>query len=192
MALGRILFLGLRVVRNIPVTLNRALTHTVYTHALNSCGSGTTFNAGAWIGDPSRVSVGRNCTFGRDVNAGSELPDGTMSLADNVQLNNDVVLDYSGGLTIGENTLISQESMIYTHDHGLDPRSMPIGLPKTIGADVWIGSRVVVMHSCRSIGRGAVIGSGAVVTKDVPDYAIVGGNPARIISEVPVDQRRHT
>ena len=49
-----------------------------------------------------------------------------------------------------------------------------------IGSDVWIGSRSIIMGGVR-IGHGAVIGAGAVVTKDVPDYAIVGGVPARLL-----------
>lgn len=50
----------------------------------------------------------------------------------------------------------------------------------TIGNDVWIGSRVIIMQGV-NIGTGAIIGAGAVVTKDVPDYAIVAGVPAKVI-----------
>ena len=50
-----------------------------------------------------------------------------------------------------------------------------------IGADAWIGARALILPGCRRIGRGAVIAAGAVVTRDVPDYAVVGGNPARHI-----------
>jgi acetyltransferase-like isoleucine patch superfamily enzyme len=50
-----------------------------------------------------------------------------------------------------------------------------------IGNDVWIGVRVTICPNVRSIGNGVVIGAGAVVTKPVPDYAVVGGNPARVI-----------
>lgn len=53
-------------------------------------------------------------------------------------------------------------------------------LPISIGHDVWIGARVTIMDGVR-VGNGAVIATGAVVTKDVPPYAIVGGVPARII-----------
>ena len=49
-----------------------------------------------------------------------------------------------------------------------------------VGNDVWIGMRVIIMPGVK-VGNGVVIGAGAVVTKDVPDYAIVGGVPARII-----------
>ena len=52
--------------------------------------------------------------------------------------------------------------------------------PVTIGSDVWIGARAIVLDVV-SIGDGAIIGAGAVVTKDVPDYAVVGGVPARIM-----------
>ena len=47
--------------------------------------------------------------------------------------------------------------------------------------DAWIGERAQVLPKCKRIGIGAVVGAGAIVTKDVPDYAIVGGNPAKII-----------
>jgi maltose O-acetyltransferase len=56
----------------------------------------------------------------------------------------------------------------------------------TICDDVWIGRRVIILPRCGHIGRGAIIGAGSVVTKDVPDYAIVAGNPARIVKMRPL------
>lgn len=53
--------------------------------------------------------------------------------------------------------------------------------PLEIGFDVRIGARVIVLPGCTRIGAHSIIGAGSVVTKDVPDYAIVGGNPAKII-----------
>ena len=53
--------------------------------------------------------------------------------------------------------------------------------PLTIGNDVWIGDRVTILSGCRQIGNGAVIAAGAVVTRDVPPYAVVAGVPARVL-----------
>lgn len=47
--------------------------------------------------------------------------------------------------------------------------------------DVWIGSRVIILAKVGRIGQGVIIGAGSVVTKPIPDYAVVGGNPAKII-----------
>lgn len=75
---------------------------------------------------------------------------------------------------------------ILTHTHNIERTDIPMGQQGMrvseviIGNDVWIGMRVVIMPGVR-IGIGVVIGAGAAVTKDVPDYAIVGGVPARII-----------
>ena len=51
----------------------------------------------------------------------------------------------------------------------------------TIGNDVWVGANVVILPGCEKIGDGACIGAGSIVTKDVPPYAIVAGNPAKLI-----------
>lgn len=63
---------------------------------------------------------------------------------------------------------------------GMHNRDLSSKGPILVGNDVWIGQRAMVMSGV-TIGDGAVIGAGAVVTKDVPDYAIVAGNPARLI-----------
>lgn len=75
---------------------------------------------------------------------------------------------------------------ILTHTHNIERTDIPMGQQGMrvseviIGNDVWIGIRVIIMPGVK-VGNGAVIGAGTVVTKDVPDYAIVGGVPARII-----------
>jgi len=50
-----------------------------------------------------------------------------------------------------------------------------------IGNDVWVGYNVIITNKCKKIGNGAVIGAGSIVTKDVPAYSIVAGNPAKVI-----------
>jgi acetyltransferase-like isoleucine patch superfamily enzyme len=88
---------------------------------------------------------------------------------------------------IGKYVLIAHEVSIQGGDHRFDVPGTPIcfaarpEMPETvIEDDVWIGHRAIVVAGVR-IGRGAVVGAGAVVTKDVEPYAIVGGVPARII-----------
>ena len=53
--------------------------------------------------------------------------------------------------------------------------------PLEIGAGSWVGANAIILPGCRRIGRGAVVAAGAILTRDVPDYAVVGGNPARLI-----------
>ena len=79
------------------------------------------------------------------------------------------------------------EVIIYTSGHKHDKTDIPMmdqGMEETkqviIGDDVWIGRRVIIMPGV-NIGNGVIIGAGAVVTKDVPDYCIVGGVPAKIL-----------
>ena len=58
----------------------------------------------------------------------------------------------------------------------------------TIEDDVWIGCQSVILRGI-TVGRGAIVGAGSIVTKDVPAWTIVAGNPARVIREIPVEER---
>jgi maltose O-acetyltransferase len=103
-------------------------------------------------------------------------------LGRNVYFNFNCVLLDVMPITIGDNVLFGPAVQIYTATHPLSATERRSGLelakPITIGSDVWVGGGAILCPGVR-IGDRAVIGAGAVVTKDVPPDTIVGGNPAK-------------
>lgn len=94
-------------------------------------------------------------------------------------------LDARGGLTIGKNVNFSSEVMIWTAQHDYrDPKFGTVFKPVVIGDYVWLGPRCIILPGV-TVGEWAVIGAGAVVTKDVEPYAVVGGVPAQKIADRP-------
>lgn len=92
-----------------------------------------------------------------------------------------------GKVLIGDDVMMGPQCWIYTQNHEFRYLDKPMRQqgpqreePVVIGNDVWIGGRVTILPGVH-VGNGVIIGAGAVVSKDVPDYAIVGGNPARIL-----------
>ena len=91
-------------------------------------------------------------------------------------------------LTIGDNVMMGEDVLFLGGGHRHSRTDVPMNkqgsegkTPLYIESDVWIGARVTVLPGCRHIGRGAIIGACAVVTKDVPDFAVVAGNPAKVM-----------
>ena len=124
------------------------------------CGENVNIEHGAQIS--SKLSIGDNSGIGVDCQCG-------------------------GDLTVGKDVMMGPECVIFSRNHDFSRTDIPMRLqgykeeePCVIGDDVWIGRRVMIMPGVH-IGNGCVIAAGAVVTKDVPDYAIVGGVPAKII-----------
>ncbi len=92
-----------------------------------------------------------------------------------------------GPVTIGENVMMGPEVVIYTSGHRHDRTDIPMGEqgdedanPVTIGNDVWIGRRAIIMPGVK-IGNGCIIGAAAVVTKDIPAYTVAAGVPAKVV-----------
>lgn len=113
---------------------------------------------------------------------------GPITLDDEVSLNPRVSIDGGrAGVTIGARTRIATGCVIFAFDHGLAPELPILAQPVrsqgiTIGEDVWLGANAGITDGV-SVGDHAVVGMGAVVTRDVPAWAIVGGSPARVIGD---------
>jgi acetyltransferase-like isoleucine patch superfamily enzyme len=105
-----------------------------------------------------------------------------LTLGEGVFINQGCRFQDTGGITIGDGTLIGHGSTLTTLNHAVDPRRRAdmTPAPVVIGRQVWLGASVTVVPGV-TIGDGAIVGAGAVVTKDVPADAIVGGVPARLI-----------
>lgn len=92
-----------------------------------------------------------------------------------------------GKTILGDNVMMGPDCLIYTSNHAFDRLDIPMNQQGhedekkvIIGNDVWIGGRVIILPGV-NIGDGVVIGAGSVVTKNVPNYAVIGGNPAKIL-----------
>ena len=123
--------------------------------------------------------LGKRCFIMRKVNIIN--PD-NVSIGNNVVLNKRVMLDGRGAkIIIGDDVDIAQEANIWTLEHDVNDSNHRV-VPGTVVIEdhVWIASRVTILPGVH-IGRGAVVASGAVVTRDVPPLGIVGGVPARLI-----------
>lgn len=117
---------------------------------------------------PFYTDFGKNIIIGKDVfiNSGCHFQD-------------------QGGITIGDGSLIGHNVVLATINHDLNPKNDRKNhyAPIKIGAHVWIGSNTTVLPGV-SIGDWAVVAAGAVVTKDVPPYTVVGGLPAKVLKTI--------
>lgn len=157
------------VLKNLPATDNSYKISLVVRkfrgwggRLFDACGKNVNIERGADFGTGRGITIGNNSGLG-------------------------INCKIRGPIDIGNNVMMGPDVCILTSSHNTSRIDIPMSeqgsLPKkkvTIGNDVWIGTRVIILPGV-AIGDGVIIGAGAVVTKDVPDYAIVGGVPARII-----------
>jgi acetyltransferase-like isoleucine patch superfamily enzyme len=140
------------------------------------------------IGNGGTVSIGADSFVARW--AIVQAAGGSVTIGDRTGIGDYCNLYGQGGLVIGNDVLMASGVRVLTATHNFDSRDVPIRTQgETVAAtviedDVWIGANVVILAGV-TVGRGAICAAGAVVTKDVPPYAIVGGIPARAIRERP-------
>lgn len=153
-----------------------------------------------WHGMPQVIGDGR-LRIGNGVSVGHQqswilglkvYDDALLEIGDHSIINYRTMISVAQRVTIGSYCLFAGEIMIFDNSsHPLAAQArrdnLPMGQedvsPVVIEDDVWIGTRSLIMKGV-TIGQGAVVAAGAVVTKDVPPLTVVGGNPARVLKEI--------
>ncbi len=102
------------------------------------------------------------------------------------QIDRDVMIDFTAPITIGEYVTFSSGVKVFTHNHSVDENidihESEIIMEKLVIEDyVWIGTNAIILPSVKKIGYGAIIAAGAIVTKNINELEVVGGNPAKVI-----------
>lgn len=117
------------------------------------------------------------------VHMGCFVTENNIVIGDNSVINRFCYIDGRGPLYIGNNVNVSHYTIIHTLTHITNsPYFHAIAKPVALMDHCWIGVRAIILPGV-TVGEGAVVAAGAVVVKDVPPYAIVGGNPAKVIGE---------
>ncbi len=158
--LGGALYYGFTVGR-IP---SRRLRHWLYRRMGAQIAPTAVLHRGLEVRHAARISVGVDSVIGFNV-----------------------ILDGRRGVTIGDHVNLSSEVAIWTLQHDWrDPGFAEVGAPVVIGDRAWLSFRATVLPGV-TVGEGAVVAAGAVVTKDVAPYTVVAGVPARVVAERPRD-----
>ena len=155
--LMELIVLKLHVVGQIPSHHFRRFFYRLFGMKI---GRGSAIHMGLKIYNPYNIEIGEDSIIGEDA-----------------------VLDGRDSLIIGNHVDIASEVMIYNSEHDVQSEDFKaVSRPVSVGDYVFIGPRAIILPGV-TIKKGAVVGAGAVVTKDVLEYSIVGGVPAKIIGE---------
>lgn len=166
--------IALRIVRDWMATL-------LWRGNLGAMGRHSCIQSGVTIRYPGNVHIGVRTSIARDVEITTETSCTECWIGSDVIIGVGVRLDFSGGLVIDDDVVISDHATLFTHTHGLQPKSVSRKTPLEIEPGVWIGSDATIVDGVTRIRRGAIVAAGAVVTKEVPEECIVAGVPARIV-----------
>ncbi len=130
----------------------------------------------------SNMHIGENVSIGNNVIFYTEIDDGFLKIGNNVQIDDNVMIDCSGGIIIEDNVHISMNVTIYTHDHGDNPKNNPVGKRLIIKKNCWIGEKSSILQNVKIIEENNIIGYGSLVTKSIKEKnAVFAGYPVKYI-----------
>ena len=172
----------------VPGRAGRLLRRWLYRAALAESGPILSVGRGVEIACPRNIRVGN----GIYLVGGAVLRacgNGSIAIGNRFGANGNarLIADNGGSIVIGNDVMVGPNVVIRASNHGTGRIDVPMwdqghtGGRIEIGNDVWIGEKAIILKAV-NVGGGAVIGAVAVVTKDVPAYAVVAGNPAKIIA----------
>lgn len=168
---------------------------------VESCGSGSSilYPCHLWGRGGKNIRIGKNtivqanCILGCWIKYAGEEFSPSITIGNNCNIGEHTHISSINKITIGNGLLTGRYVYIGDNSHGEfskeEAEIPPINRKLTtkgeivIGDNVWIGDKVTILSGVK-IGKGSIIGANAVVTKDVPPYTVVGGNPARIIKQL--------
>lgn len=172
---GKGLILGRGVTIRVPGHIEIGDNVAIDDHTLLDGGTG----AACRMKIGNRVIISKGCVVAAK--------DGPLEIGDEADIGAHVIIASIGGIVLENNVLIAGNCYLGGARYKLDSLDKPImyqGIysrgPLVIGEGTWIGASAMVFDGV-TIGKGCVVGAGAVVTKDIPDYSIVVGNPAKVI-----------
>ena len=150
-----------------------------------SLGDDCVFESGVLVFHPENITLGRNVYVGHQVILKGYYKN-EMLIGDEVWIGQQAFIHAAGGVTIGDRVGVGPGVKILTSTHAEAGREMPVLFsplemaPVVIEQDADVGVGAIILPGV-TVGRGAVVGAGAVVTNDVPAYAIVAGVPAKLL-----------
>ena len=177
------------LIRWIPGKCGFVVRYYFYKHYLASCGHHVNISVGCQMRDRKNITIGNKTSLGIFTQLyASGNGNERIFIGNNVTLNYNVMVnaDNGGSIRIGNNCIVGPNVVFRTSNHVYSSRLIPMReqghRPGTIVLkdDVWIGSNVTVIGNV-VIGQGAIVGAGSMVNKDVCDFSIVAGVPARMI-----------
>ncbi|RMF59384.1 MAG: hypothetical protein D6743_16430 [Calditrichaeota bacterium] len=194
----------------VPGALGILLRSIFYPRILGSVGKGVAFGANVAIRHPRKIHIGDNVVIddncvldakgqsnkgirignGVFIGRGTILSchNGDIVLEDNVNISFNCVITSLSSVTVGANHLMAAYCYLVGGTHNSDRTDLPVLLQGrsskgiTIEENVWLGAGVTVLDGVR-IGRDSILGAGAVVNKDVPEFAVAAGLPAKVLAD---------